>query len=86
MTSMLFLLLAGAAVPSAVADKAPVDAQMRKPRDPDIAVEEELCAARKAGTVAAYDLFLDRHPRHPLADTARKERSVLATKAKRPNP
>ena len=46
-------------------------------RDGDIAIREELCAARKAGTTAAYDLFLARHPGHPLAETARKERADL---------
>jgi hypothetical protein len=48
------------------------------PRDPDIAVREELDAARHAGTVAAYDLFLIRHGDHRLAETARRERAALA--------
>lgn len=47
------------------------------PRDPDIAVREELDAARRAGTRAAYDLFLSRHGDHPLAATARRERARL---------
>jgi hypothetical protein len=42
-------------------------------RDGNIAVQEELEAARKARTVEAYELFLARHPRHPLSDTARHE-------------
>ena len=46
-------------------------------RDGDVAVQQELDAARKARTVAAYDLFLERHPRHPLAETARRERQAL---------
>lgn len=47
-------------------------------RDGDIAIRQELCAARKAGTIAAYDLFIARHPDHPLAETARRERAALA--------
>jgi hypothetical protein len=46
-------------------------------RDGNIAIEEELCAARKAGTVAAYDLFIARHPGHPLLEAATKERARL---------
>ena len=47
------------------------------PRDGNVAIQEELDAARHAGTLAAYDLFLARHPRHPLAETARREREAL---------
>jgi hypothetical protein len=46
-------------------------------RDGNIAIEEELCAARKAGTVAAYDLFLARHPGHRLAEQAKRERAEI---------
>jgi hypothetical protein len=46
-------------------------------RDGNIAIAEELAAARRAGTVAAYDLFLARHPAHPLARTARRERCLI---------
>jgi hypothetical protein len=46
-------------------------------RDPNIAVQEELDAARRSGTVAAYDLFLARHGDHPLAEAARREREAL---------
>lgn len=48
-----------------------------RPRDGDVAVQEELDAARRAGTRAAYDLFLGRHADHPLAATARLERARL---------
>jgi hypothetical protein len=48
------------------------------PRDGDVAIQEELSAARRAGTVAAYDLFIARHPQHPFANTARRERERLA--------
>jgi hypothetical protein len=50
---------------------------MAPARDGNIAIEEELCAARKKGTVAAYDLFIARHPGHPLVEIARKERARL---------
>jgi hypothetical protein len=47
------------------------------PRDGDVAIQEELDAARRAGTLAAYDLFLARHPGHALAAAARRERQRL---------
>lgn len=50
-------------------------------RDGDVAIQEELCAARSAGTVNAYDLFLARHPSHPLAARAKAERAALARRA-----
>jgi hypothetical protein len=56
------------------------------PRDPDIAVRQELDAARRAGTVAAYDLFIARQSNHPLAEVARRERiNLLAGKARGPD-
>ena len=48
------------------------------PRDGNIAIQEELDAARRAGTLEAYDLFIARHPGHPLMDTARRERDRIA--------
>ena len=51
--------------------------ELPRPRDPDIAVQEELDAARRARTVAAYDLFIARHADHPLAAVARRERAEL---------
>ena len=47
-------------------------------RDGNVAIAEELCAARAKATVAAYDLFIARHPKHPLAATARQERARIA--------
>ena|ERR1043166_2457939 len=47
------------------------------PRDGNVAVAEELAAARRAGTIAAYDLFIARHPAHSLAREARRERARL---------
>jgi len=49
-----------------------------RPRDGNVAIQEELDAARRARTVAAYDLFLARHGDHPLARVARRERDQLA--------
>jgi hypothetical protein len=64
---------AGSALESQV--KSP---QIAPARDGDIAIQEELCAARKKGTAAAYDLFIARHPGHRLVEVARKERALLA--------
>ncbi|HVQ07441.1 MAG TPA: hypothetical protein VMS43_03305 [Allosphingosinicella sp.] len=47
------------------------------PRDGDVAIQEELESARRAGTPAAYDRFLARHPGHKLTRTARRERAAL---------
>ena len=47
-------------------------------RDGNLAILQELEAARAARTLAAYDLFIARHPTHPLAETARAERAALA--------
>ena len=60
--------------------KAPDPAPIAPARDGNIAIEEELEAARKAKSLAAYDLFIARHPAHPLAATARKERRRLASR------
>jgi hypothetical protein len=46
-------------------------------RDGNIAILEELESARKERTIAAYDLFIARHPNHPLAATAKCERTHL---------
>jgi hypothetical protein len=59
---------------------------MQRARDGDIATQEELDAARKAATVAAYDLFLARHPDHPLAKVAREERQRLVDEHKAGKP
>jgi hypothetical protein len=54
---------------------------MPRARDGNIAIQEELDAARKAATVEAYDLFIARHPDHPLARIAREERQRLLDEA-----
>jgi hypothetical protein len=50
---------------------------MQPARPGHFAELEELEAARKAGKVAAYDLFLARHPTSRYAATAKTERSKL---------
>ena len=72
-----------AAMASAAVEAAPMTADrtgaaVPPARDGNIAIRQELCAARKAGTIAAYDLFIARHPDHPLAETARRERAAMA--------
>jgi len=74
------LLLTGTALPKgAEMDSRPRrTTDLPRPRDPDIAVQEELEAARRARTVAAYDLFIARHADHKLAAIALRERAELA--------
>lgn len=55
-------------------------------RNGNIAIKQELCAARAAGTTAAYDLFIARHPEHPLAETAREERRRLPVRVPQSDP
>lgn len=80
---MMKMLLAMAATAAATANMEAPAPDMTPPkqiapaRDGNIAIQEELCAARKAGTVAAYDLFIARHPGHPLEPVARDERARL---------
>jgi len=78
----LLLVLAAAtapeaahAVPAAMSQDPPKG--IARARDGNIAIREELEAARKKHTVAAYDLFIARHPHHRLAGIARKERARL---------
>ncbi len=42
-------------------------------RPGDVAIVEEMEAARVQGTAEAYELFIARHPDHPLAAQARRE-------------
>lgn len=82
--SLSMLLLAGAAIAGTGAADAAMSGQrpvrstsLPRPRDGDIAIREELDAARRARTLAAYDLFLARHPGHALERTARRERQRI---------
>lgn len=80
------LVLAGSGASGAQAMKKqrPVrSTELPRPLDPDIAVMTELNAARRAGTLAAYDLFIRRQSNHPLAEVARRERAAIAA-AQRP--
>jgi hypothetical protein len=83
-TALAGLALAAAAGPGDTRMSPPErrSTNLPRPRDPDIAVQEELDAARKAGTIAAYDLFLARNGSHALGAAARRERERL--KAERP--
>jgi hypothetical protein len=79
------ILMAAAASACAPAD-APKGNSMPTsipPRDGNIAIHQELDAARRAGTLEAYDLFIARHPRHPLVATARQEREQIARRRPR---
>ncbi len=72
-------VLAGAAGAAAMKEKPPArSTDLPRPVHPDVPVREELDAARRAGTVEAYDLFLRRHGDHRLAEVARRERAALA--------
>lgn len=75
---MVMSLLAATAPP---ADAREGTTAMPPARDGNIAIQEELDAARKAATVEAYDLFIARHPHHPLVEIAREERERLIDKA-----
>ena len=80
MLSLILALTAGHCAHLQAASHAAPAPHMRKARDPEVAVKEELSLARSAGTQAAYDLFIARHPGHPLSQVARDERERLARK------
>jgi hypothetical protein len=48
-------------------------AVMNTPPDPDEAVRAEYRGVQARGTAEAYELFIERHPDHPLANEARRE-------------
>ena len=52
-------------------------------RDGNIAIAQELEAARSAASPAAYELFIARHPGHPLVQVAERELAELAARPKR---
>ena len=55
--------------------------QMAKPaRDGNIAIREEFDAALSTNSVAAWDLFIARHPKSPLLPQALAERARLLTR------
>jgi hypothetical protein len=77
---VLFIALAAAACPKEKDMHSRQDSELAKARDGNIAIQQELDAARRARSVEAYDLFIARHPNHPLADVARRERDSLANR------
>ncbi len=79
------LALAGGGAPgdAAMKKQRPIrSTELPRPLDGDLAVQGELTAARRAGTLEAYDLFIRRHLQHPLAEVARRERAALAARQK----
>ena len=49
-------------------------------RDPEVAIREEYEIALKRGTAEALDLFVRRHPEHPLAAKAASASARLRAK------
>lgn len=49
-------------------------------RDGNIAIREEYDMAAQVNSVEAYQLFIDRHPQHPLAEKARQRLRDLQNK------
>jgi hypothetical protein len=83
---MRFLLpFLGVAAAAAAVGASPAEALMNggdekamaRARDGNIAIRQELEQARRSNSVAAYDLFIARHPKHTLAKVAREERERL---------
>lgn len=77
------IILAGAACPreSEVSGPPKKTTGLPRPRPAALGVQNELDAARRVGTIAAYDLFLARHGDHRLAATARRERAAIAARS-----
>ncbi|UYN99846.1 MAG: hypothetical protein KIT02_00965 [Devosia sp.] len=46
-------------------------------RDPDVAVTEEYAHFKALGTREALELFIQRHPKHRLAEQARQDLKLL---------
>ena len=46
-------------------------------RDGDIAIREEFDAAKEKNTLAAWELFIARHPEHPLTERAKDHAAAL---------
>jgi hypothetical protein len=49
-------------------------------RDGNIAIQEEFDAAKTKNTAADYELFIARHPKHPLTKQAKAELAGLRGK------
>jgi len=83
MTPWLILIAAASACAPADAPEGNRMPTSIPPRDGNIAIQQELDAARRAGTLEAYDLFIARHPQHPLIETALREREQVARRRPR---
>lgn len=79
------LALTGASCPKAPEVEPPPrrSSDQPPPRDGNVAIQEELDAARRERTAAAYDRFIARHPDHPLADVAQREKALLSEQGRR---
>ncbi|MCB8839369.1 hypothetical protein [Aurantimonas sp. VKM B-3413] len=53
-----------------------------KETGPDAAVLKDFTRATRVNSVAAYDAFISRHPRHPLAEEARRMRADAKIKSR----
>lgn len=86
MRNLIFLaaVLAAPAAVGGTMNESDRRAGIAPARDGNVAIRQELDAARRANTLAAYDLFIARHPRHPLAAVAREERQRLERRLRRP--
>ena len=90
MRRILAIALTALALPAAACPKAAeVEPPPRRssdqppPRDGNVAIQEELDAARRERTAEAYDRFIARHPDHPLAAVARREKAQLSGTGRR---
>lgn len=75
---ILLLIVAALAAAATSEMSPPARGSVPPARDGDIAIRQELDAARRANTLAAYDSFIARHPQHPLTAAAAEERRRLA--------
>jgi hypothetical protein len=83
--ALLALALPGAACPKAAEMEPPPrrSSDQPPPRDGNVAIQEELDAARRERTAEAYDRFIARHPDHALAAVARREKALLSAQGRR---
>ncbi len=51
------------------------------PRDGNAAILEEFRAAQKAASIKTYELFVARHPHHPLSRLAKRELDLLRSRS-----
>ncbi|MEC5289771.1 hypothetical protein VSX64_02395 [Aurantimonas sp. C2-6-R+9] len=63
--------------PPMSSDSASPTTQAAPARDGNIAIREEFDMAVEQGTAEAYDLFIKRHPDHPLTVEARRRLNIM---------